>query len=153
MSGGITPLQANYAITTKVTAGRTFKESLIKKWTLSMHNRNVYILLTYRAVEMSFCTRNSRRIRLVDLLSTVGISKLIDAVDPIKDPVCKAAVKEALKSTPERIVKLYFDNPDWRDDISNLVTCCLEAFLTPEPRRRWTSPCRYFGYMAMRNTF
>jgi hypothetical protein len=129
MAGGVTPVQVGVAATAKVIPGRTFKESIIKRWTNDKCKRNPHVLLELQGVEMSFCTSNSRRVRLVDLLSTKTLSLLIQAVDPIKDPVCRVAVTEALRTEPGKIVDIYLDNPAWRDDIGSLIVCCLDTLL------------------------
>lgn len=144
MSGGITPFQVNYAFTTKTDVGRTFKESLIKRWTLQNHKRNAYVLLKYQAVEMSFCTQNSRRIRLIDLLITQPLSNLIKDIDPIEDVRCKEAVEEALQSEPEKIINLYFEHSEWRKDIGNLVICCLETLLDTGTTKAMGEPLSLF---------
>jgi len=144
LNGVVIPVSVNYAASIKTTAGRTFKESLIKRWTLERHKRNPFILLQYRAAEMSYCTENSRMIRLLDLLTTTTMSRLIDDLNPVSNIECKEAVKEALEVEPEKIIDLYLEHPEWRDEIGNLVICCLDTLVDTGTTRAMGDPLSVF---------
>jgi hypothetical protein len=144
LGGGITGVQVTYSMTTKVEPGRTFKESLIKRWSHDQQRRNPHVLLKHIAVEMSFCTHNSRRIRLIDLLGTRTILRLIDAIDPIKDQECNAAIKEILNNDPEKLIDSYIEKPEWREDIAGLVSSCLETLCDTGIKRETTERISLF---------
>lgn len=144
LGGGITGLQVTYSMVTKIEPGRTFKESLIKRWSHDQQRRNPYVLIKRAAVEMSFCTHNSRRIRLIDLFSTKTILRLVDAINPIKDQECNAAVKEILKSDPVKLIDLYIEKPGWREEIAGLVSSCLETLCDTGIKQEMAQPISLF---------
>jgi hypothetical protein len=144
LGGGITGVQVTYSMVTKIDHGRTFKESLIKRWSHDPQRRNPHVLIKHAAVEMSFCTHNSRRIRLVDLFGTRTILKLVDAINPIKDQECNSVVKEILSSDPVKLIDLYIEKSEWREEIAGLVSSCLETLCDTGIKQEMAEPISLF---------
>jgi hypothetical protein len=116
-----------YSRSTKVIAGKTFKECLLKRWLHEKTRCNPYILLQYRGIEISQCTSHSRRIRLVDLLGTKTMMMWFRTINPIKSSEAGARIEEMLKSDQSQLVECYVKEPAMRETIGDLVGACLDV--------------------------
>ena len=67
---GATGVQVGYQRTYKLRAAQTWKQALVESWENSPERRNPWILQQRCGAEVSACTRNARRIRLIELLRT-----------------------------------------------------------------------------------
>lgn len=125
VTGGIGPA-IGYQMTSKITAGRTWKESMVKRWTLEKTGRNPHTLFMTRGIEMSFCTGHSRRVRIIDLLATETMKKLVKALSPIEDRNAERVVYSAFLLNPCNLISLYYDH-DAKKSVADLIGCCLQA--------------------------
>jgi hypothetical protein len=114
-----------YSRSTKIIAGRSWKESLLKRWTHEKTTRNPHTLMQYRGIEISHCTSHSRRIRLVDVLGTKTMSRWLSTINPVKIPEAAVRIDQMLRSSPAQLVECYINEPAMREDIGDLVGACL----------------------------
>jgi hypothetical protein len=86
-----------YSRSTKIIAGRSWKETLLKRWIHEKTTRNPHTLLQYRGIEISQCTSHSRRIRLVDVLGTKTMMRWFSTIRPVKIPEAALRIDQALR--------------------------------------------------------
>ena len=109
--------------------GRTWKESFIEDWKNKPESRNVRILEFNFGVEVSACTYNARRRRLITLLgSNTMINYLRNGSLRWTSDECEEKFYAALKSSDYKAFrKLYKSHAHWRSDLGNAITCCLDT--------------------------
>jgi len=109
--------------------GRTWKEALIENWKNNPESRNVRILEYKFGVEVSACTYNARRRRLVTLLGSKTMMNYLrngsirwDSTD------CQEKFYAALESSDHRAFRnLYMSQKDWQSDLGKAITYCLDG--------------------------
>lgn len=116
-----------YSRSTKIIAGRSWKESLLKRWIHEKTTRNPHTLLQYRGIEISQCTSHSRRIRLVDVLGTKTMMRWFSAISAVKIPEAAVRIDQMLRSNPAQLVECYINEPAMRENIGDLVGACLNV--------------------------
>jgi hypothetical protein len=141
--GGIGAPSLIVSVTTKIIAGRTLKEQIWKRWT-NGSPCNWYILLRYFGVEISFCTDNSRRRRLIDLLSSITMRNLMAAIYPFPDEDCRKEVDDILKSNPLSLLEIPKTRPQWRESIEKAIGTCLSFLYDTGTARGAKDPLRAF---------
>ena len=141
--GGIGAPLLNVGVTTKIVAGRTLKEQVCKRWT-NEPLRNWHVLLRYFGVEISFCTDNSRRRRLIDLLASMTMRNLMEAVHPFSDDSCRKEVEEILMNNPLQLLELPKTRPRWRGIIEKAIGRCLSALFDSGTTHGIKAPLRAF---------
>ena len=107
----------------------TRKQSLVQKWTMWPDKRNPYTLLPWCGIEVSLCTRNARRRRLIHLL---GSSTMAPFVDSIKweSSDCGTAFKQALAAEDlKAFPMLYSKQVEWRTELGKAVAYLLTALV------------------------
>lgn len=109
--------------------GQTWKEAWIKDWKNSPEGRNVRILEYRFGVEVSACTYNARRRRLITLLGSKTMLNYLRNGSLIwQDSECEAQFYAALESSDHRAFRtLYQSQRDWQPDLGKAVTYCLDA--------------------------
>jgi hypothetical protein len=116
-----------YSRSTKIIAGRSWKESLLKRWIHEKTTRNPDTLLQYRGIEISQCTSHSRRIRLVDVLGTKTMMRWFSTINPVNVPEVAVRIDQMLRSCPAQLVQCYIEEPGMRENIGDLVGACLNV--------------------------
>jgi hypothetical protein len=116
-----------YSRSTKIIAGRSWKESLLKRWIHEKTTRNPYTLLQYRGIEISQCTSHSRRIRLVDVLGTKTMMRWLSTINPVTISEAAVRIDQMLRSCPTQLVECYINDPAMRENIGDLVGACLNV--------------------------
>ena len=109
--------------------GRSMKECLIEKWQNSPSSRHVGYLEFKLGLEVSTCTYNSRRIRLIELFGTqTMLNHLRNVSLQWTSTECRESFYSAIQSADHTaFCKLYASNPGWQTDMGNAISCCFEA--------------------------
>lgn len=123
-SGVVIGGQANYKL-----RERNWKQVVVERWRNEPNKRNPLILQHQLAVEVSMCTQNARRQRLITVLGSSTILAYIEGLAiPWEDPNCKRAFLTALLSPdPFAFGHLWESEIKWRGDMGDAISCCLDA--------------------------
>ena len=128
---GHSGLQASWSTQIKTNPGIMAKESILLRWKLEPRFRNPRLLLLWYGVEVSFCTNNARRCRIIDLLRSHAIIQYLstiyrpDIVSNSSD--YKRALFDALRgSDPNMFIELYDSHPEWQAELGIVVARCLD---------------------------
>ena len=122
-------LSANWSTQIKTNPGILAKDSYLQRWKLEPEFRNPRMLLLWYGIEISLCTRNARRCRVIDLLRSHVILQYLKAMYTQQDstaghvPALLAALKSA---NPYELLILYDAHPEWRRELGKVVGRCLE---------------------------
>ena len=103
----------------------TRKQILLEKWTLAPDKRNPSTLLLWCGLEVSLCTRNARRRRLIEVLGSETMSPYIERLQ-WEDPECAKAFKKALGQDIHAFVDLYIWRREWRKELGLAVAQLLD---------------------------
>ena len=110
--------------------GITLKEAIIEAWRCGGGERNPAILEQWLGVEISFCTKNARRRRLKQIFNSTTMRNWLDACRNRELLPCDYAFNDALQSShPHAFRDLYVKHREWRNDLGQLVSWCLEGLL------------------------
>jgi hypothetical protein len=114
--------------------GITWKMAFIESWKNNPEGRNVRMLEIRFGVEVSACTYNARRRRLITLLgSNTMVNYLRNASLRWESTDCQERFYAALKSSDYKAFRnLYKSRKDWQPDLGKAITCCLDAFSEAE---------------------
>lgn len=109
--------------------GRSMKDCLVEIWKNSHFSRQVKCLEFKLGLEVSTCTYNARRIRLVELFGTqTMLNYLQNGSLPWQSAECRESFYSALQSSDYKAFrKLYESRPDWQSDLGNAIQCCFDA--------------------------
>lgn len=114
----------------KTNPGILMKQSLLDRWKLEPKFRNPRLLLLWYGLEVSLCTRNARRCRLVDLIRSRSMIEYLSATyrPEVSLTTYKTALFDALNSSdPNAFVELYDNHPEWQGELGAVVARCLEV--------------------------
>jgi hypothetical protein len=111
--------------------GRTWKEAWTENWKNNPESRDVKMLEFRFGVEVSACTYNARRRRLVTLLgSNTMMNYLRNGSLSWNSTECKEKFCAALKSSDHRAFRnLYMSQKDWQPDLGKAITYCLDGLM------------------------
>ena len=131
IGAGYSGAQANWSTQIKTNPGILAKEKLLQRWKLEPRFRNPRLLLLWDGVEVSLCTKNARRCRIIDLLRS---RLMIQYVSTIYRPemksdstICKESILDALKSDdPNALIELYVNHSEWQAEIGAVIARCLD---------------------------
>jgi hypothetical protein len=109
--------------------GITWKSAFIESWKNNPEGRNVRMLEFRFGVEVSACTHNARRQRLITLLgSKTMVNYMRNASLRWDSTDCQERFYAALKSSDHKAFRnLYKSQRDWQPDLGKAITCCLDA--------------------------
>jgi hypothetical protein len=109
--------------------GKTWKEAWTEAWRNNPESRNIRILEFKFGVEVSACTYNARRRRLVSLLgSKTMMNHLRNGALTWNNPECEQSFYAALESPDHKAFrKLYLSQKNWQFDLGKAITHCLNA--------------------------
>lgn len=115
--------------TYKRRSGITHKDAVCDAWKHHDGNRNPAILEHWLGLEVSFCSHNARRRRLKSILNSTTMRNWLEACKTNKEPFpCEKAFDEAIQSKDPRAFRdLYKNHREWRRDLAQLVSWCLEG--------------------------
>ncbi|KUJ16335.1 uncharacterized protein LY89DRAFT_719074 [Mollisia scopiformis] len=108
---------------------KAWKEAWTEEWKNNPESRNIRILEYKFGVEVSACTFNARRQRLISLLgSKTMINHLRNGALTWMSPECEQSFYTALESRNHKAFrKLYLSKKNWQSDLGKAITHCLEA--------------------------
>ena len=121
--------QASWNTQIKLNPGILMKQSLLDRWKLEPKFRNPRLLLLWYGLEVSCCTRNARRCRLVDVIRSRSMIEYLSAIYRPESGLTdyKTSLFEALSSTnATAFVELYDNHPEWQGELGTVVARCLE---------------------------
>lgn len=112
-------------VTYKRRVGHTMKDALVERW---RHNlRSPLDLEAFSGVEVSFCTRNARRRRLMHLLGSNTMRNYLNTISfNWASEDCELAYFKALRC-PKLLRRFWKDHKDWQENVGNAVSICLDA--------------------------
>ncbi|CAG8978922.1 hypothetical protein HYALB_00005259 [Hymenoscyphus albidus] len=112
-------------VTYKRRGGHTMKDALVERW---RHNfRNPMDLEAFSGVEISLCTGNARRRRLLHLLGSPTIRNYLHGIAfPWISKDCEYSYFKALRC-PKSFRRFWKGNPDYRENVGNAISTCLDA--------------------------
>lgn len=112
-------------ITYKRRVGHTMKDALVERW---RHNLWSPIdLEAFCGVEVSFCTRNARRRRLMHILASETMQNYLRTIsfDWTSD-ACELSYFKALRS-PKHFRRFWKDHKEWHVNVGSAISICLDA--------------------------
>lgn len=116
----------------KLRTTRTWKQALLESWENSPERRNPWVLQHHCGVEISMCTRNSRRIRLIEVLRTQTMRNFMTLYSwTTKD--CQDSFHRALDSEDlSALSRLILDEkvPERRSEYGSALSTCFKALST-----------------------
>ncbi|PMD66154.1 uncharacterized protein K444DRAFT_659366 [Hyaloscypha bicolor E] len=103
----------------KLRVGRYMTKCLIDHWKNDSESRNVEVLEQWLGLEVSACTYNSRRIRLIELFGTqTMLNHLLNASIQWTDPECERNFYSALQDSDYKAFRrLYKSRRGWQTDL------------------------------------
>ncbi|KAL9122113.1 MAG: hypothetical protein Q9187_001335 [Circinaria calcarea] len=109
--------------------GMTRKQRMLSRWRLEPEKRNADVLSLWCGLEVSACTKNARRRRLLHLINSQTMLKHRQhGFFDWPDPACKTAVEKAMgQEDPKYIIELYNKHVEWRKDIGRVVSWLFDA--------------------------
>ncbi len=110
--------------------GQTLKQCLIEDWKHPSPARDVRHLEFKLGLEVSTCTHNARRIRLIELLGTrTMLHHLRNGSIQWQSKDCEESFYSALKDSDYTAFRRLYDQskPEWQQDLSNAIAYCLDA--------------------------
>jgi hypothetical protein len=112
-------------VTYKRRSGHTMKDVLVERWRQGL--RNPIDLEAYSGLEVSLCSRNARRRRLLNILSSNTMVNYLHGISFswISDR-CKEAYMKALRC-PKSFRKFWKTHKEWQENIGDAISKCLDA--------------------------
>ncbi|KAF5877105.1 putative transcription factor cys6 protein [Botrytis fragariae] len=112
-------------VTYKRRIGHTMKDALVERWRHGL--RNPLDLEAYSGVEVSLCSRNARRRRLLNILASDTMVNYLRAISFTWDNgICESSYLKALRC-PKSFRKIWKAHKDWQANIGDAISKCLDA--------------------------
>ena len=112
-------------VTYKRRVGQTMKARLLERWRNGL--RNPVELESWSGLEISLCTRNARRRRLLNILNSQTIRRYLGSVSfEWINLECKLAYFRSLVS-PAAFRQFWKANPSYRPCVGKAISICLDA--------------------------
>lgn len=112
-------------ITYKRREGHTMKDALVERWRHKL--RNPMDLEAFSGVEISLCTGNARRRRLLHLLNSPTIRNYLHSITfPWISKECEYSYYKALRC-PKSFRKFWKSHPEYRENVGDAISACLDA--------------------------
>ena len=122
-------VNVGYQRSFKLRTARTWKQALLESWENSPERRNPWILQHRCGAEVSMCTRNSRRIRLIELLRTQTMRNFMSLYS-WKTKHCQDSFHNALNnknlSALSRLI-LNEEDSERRGEFGSALSTCFRA--------------------------
>ncbi|KAI9828226.1 MAG: hypothetical protein M1819_004580 [Sarea resinae] len=121
-------ISTGFSMTYKRRHGNSLKQALVDKWANKPGTQNPRELENWYGLEVSACTGNARRRRLVEIIgSTIMIRSLHFALTVSRSSPWMASFIEATTSSDYMAFsELYEGQPEWREELGKLVSHCLD---------------------------
>lgn len=116
--------QINYKI-----RERSLKDTIVEIWKNEPRRRKPRILESWLGVEVSMCTHNARRQRLITLLGTHTMLKYLKSLSlEWNNLECETQFYAALENTDHTAFRILWEtNAEWRSDLGAAIGCCLDV--------------------------
>ena len=115
---------------TKKKDGVPVKEAFHKRWKNSTPQLRPWGCLLIRyGLQVSLCTGNSRRVRLVDLIAGDTMKEFMQTNPSYATRPWREAFEELLHTDPARLVTFQADNPIEREGFEEYITSCLDGLI------------------------
>jgi len=118
----------SYRQTMKNLPGRTAQEAFYKRW-VRREIRNWNCLFKYCGLEISICTRNSRRLRFVDLLAGTTLKTALQSLPGYAQEPWREQFECILEQNARDLIRFVTNNPTWRSSIEMYIGYCLEILV------------------------
>ncbi|KAH7407900.1 hypothetical protein BKA64DRAFT_667668 [Cadophora sp. MPI-SDFR-AT-0126] len=107
---------------------KTWKQAIVERWTNDPARRVPRILEYWLGVEISMCTFNARRQRLITLLGTSTMLQYLRGLSLSWASKSESQFFDAL-CDPDYTTfqRRWRAHPDWQADWGNAISCCLQA--------------------------
>ncbi|MCJ1248090.1 hypothetical protein MMC30_005305 [Trapelia coarctata] len=122
---------------TQIGASRTYKlrdvmtqkQRILSKWRLEPEKRNPNMLSLWYGLEVSLCTRNASRRRLLHLLGSETLSRYSKhTLFKWNDLNCHLAFQKALEDEdPKTFTDLYLHHEEWRPDLGRAISLLFDV--------------------------
>lgn len=122
--------QAGWTTQVKTNPGIFMKTRILDRWKLEPRFRNPRLLLLCYGVEVSICTRNARRCRLVDVIRSRSMVQYLSVTyhPEVDSETYKTALFDALHDdNSNAFIKLYDNHPEWQEELGAMVAHCLQV--------------------------
>lgn len=129
LAGGYSGIQLGGARTYKFRDALTRKQRILSKWRLEPEKRNPDVLSLWCGLEVSLCTRNASRRRLIHLLGSESLSRYSKhALFKWNDSNCQRAFQKALEDEDAKaFTDLYVQHEEWRPDLGRAISLLFDA--------------------------
>ncbi|KAF7862488.1 hypothetical protein EAF04_007361 [Stromatinia cepivora] len=112
-------------VTYKRRIGHTMKDALVERWRHGL--RNPIDLEAYFGIEISLCSRNARRRRLLSILASDTMVNYLHAISfKWGAGVCERAYLKALRC-PKSFRNFWKAHREWQPSIGDAISKCLDA--------------------------
>lgn len=114
----------------KIRPGRSMKQALIEDWKHRPLNRQIRYLEFRLGLEVSTCTHNARRIRLIKLLGTqTMLNHLKGGLLKWTSAECHEKFYSALRDSDHTAFRKLYESspPSWQVDFGKAIEYCLDA--------------------------
>ena len=112
-------------VTDKRRSGFSMKDTLVERWRHGL--RNPVELESYSGIEVSLCTQNARRRRLLEILQTETIRKYLRSISfEWINETCKQRYFQSL-SDPKSFRRFWKRHPTYRLCVGDAISICLDA--------------------------
>ena len=122
-------VQVGYQRSFKLRTGQTWKQAILESWENSPERRNPWLLQEQCGAEISMCTRNSRRIRLIEVLRTQTMRNFMKLytwrTEQCRDSYHKALNSEDLSALS--ILMIDEKDPERRGEYGSALSTCFKA--------------------------
>ena len=112
-------------VTYKRRIGHSMKDTLVERWRHGL--RNPVELESYSGVEISLCTQNARRRRLLEILQTETVRKYLSSISfEWINETCKRRYFQSL-TDPKSFRQFWKRHPAYRPCVGDAISICLDA--------------------------
>ncbi|KAJ8069538.1 hypothetical protein OCU04_003188 [Sclerotinia nivalis] len=112
-------------VTYKRRSRHTMKDALVERWRHGL--RNPIDLEAYFGIEISLCSRNARRRRLLNILASDTMVNYLHAISFVWGAgVCERTYLKALRC-PKSFRKFWKAHKEWQPNIGDAISKCLDA--------------------------
>jgi hypothetical protein len=113
---------------TKKKDGTPVREAFHKRWK-NMTLRPWSLLLMRFGLQVSLCTRNSRKVGLVDLIAGDMMKEYMKTNPSYASEPWREAFEEMLHTDPARLVDFQAENSSERQAVEQYITACLDGLI------------------------
>lgn len=110
--------------------GIPVREAFHKRWSNSSPRKRPWPCLLLRfGLQVSVCTHNSRRVRLVDLIAGDTMKEFMRSYPTYANEPWWEAFEEMLETDPAQLINFQAENPTEREHVEQYITDCLDGLI------------------------